>query len=263
MSRRGARLRPLGIALLLAAAAACAARAPMRPAGTPQPDPTAVTAFVAATRHCRPLRTATAEIALAGRVAGDGIRARLVAGFAAPSSLRLEAVAPFGAAALILASNGTETTLLFPRDSQVLRDASVADVLDAITGLALTADELREVLFGCLILDAASGLTFGEGWQAVESGDVRVFLKAGVVVAADYRGWLIDYAAPASGLARTVRVRRTLTRGAIDLTATLSQVEMNVDLPATAFVLTVPAGAAPITLDDLRASSPLAPPGAP
>ena len=111
------------------------------------------------------------------------------------------------------------------------------------------------------MIDAAPAGTVST--KAVESGDVRVFLKAGVVVAADYRGWLVDYAAPASGLARTVRVRRTLTRGAIDLTATLSQVEMNVDLPATAFVLTVPAGAASITLDDLRASSPLAPPGAP
>ena len=263
MSRPRARFRRLTIAVLLVVASGCAARAPMRPAGTPQPDPAALTAFAAATRHCRPLRTATAEIALAGRVAGDRIRARLVAGFAAPASLRLEAVAPFGAAALLLASNGTETTLLFPRDKQVLRDASVSDVLDAITGLALGADELRDVLFGCLVLDAATGLTFSDGWQAVESGDVRVFLKAGVVAAADYRGWLVDYATPASGAARTVRVRRTLARGAIDLTATLSQVEMNVDLPATAFALAVPADAAPITLDDLRASSPLAPPGAP
>jgi hypothetical protein len=175
--------------------------------------------------------------------------------------VRLEALAPFGAPALLLASSGTETTLLFPRDAQVLRGATVSDVLDAITGLALGADELRDVLFGCLVLDAGAGLAFGGGWQAVESGDGRVFLKGGVVVAADFRGWLVDYAAHASGVARTVRVRRTVARGAVDLTATLSQVQMNVDLPAAAFVLTVPADAAPITLDDLRAASPLAPPG--
>ena len=76
--------------------------------------------------------------------------------------MRLEALAPFGAPALLLASDGATTTLLFPRDGQVLREASVADVLDAITGLALDADELRDVLFGCLDLDVGVGLRFNE-----------------------------------------------------------------------------------------------------
>ena len=68
----------------------------------------------------------------------------------------------------------------------------------------------------------------------------------------------MDYATPAGGTGRTVRVRRA-TSGTVDLTAVLSQVEMNVDLPATAFMLTVPEGVVAITLDDLRAASPLAP----
>lgn len=245
----------------VALSAGCAARSPARPATPPAPDDTAVAAFTAATRHCRPLRTATAEIALSGRVADRRIRARLVGGFAAPESIRLEALAPFGAPALLLASDGRETTLLFPRDRQVLRDASVADVLDAITGLALGADDLRAVLFGCVALDAATGLRFGGEWQAVEQGDVRAYLRRGVLTAADYRGWTVDYTAPpAGGPARTVRVRRTLARGAVDLTAVLSQVAMNVDLPAAAFTLAVPDGSAAITLDELRAASPLAPP---
>ncbi|MGD9903222.1 MAG: hypothetical protein AB7U83_07110 [Vicinamibacterales bacterium] len=258
MTPTRARWRRAAIACVAAAAAACATRGPARPAGTPAADPTALAAFAAATRQCRPLRTATAEIALSGRVGGDRIRARLVAGFAAPSSIRLEALAPFGAPALVLGSDGATTTLLFPRDRQVLREASVAEVLDAITGLALDAGELRDVLFGCLALDATLGLSFAGGWQAVERGDVRVYLRDGAVVAADDRGWLIDYAA-APGGGRIVRVRRTLPRGAIDLTATLSQVQANIDLPADAFSVAVPADVTPMTLDDLRAASPLAP----
>jgi outer membrane lipoprotein-sorting protein len=253
--------RPVAALLALAVmAAGCAARAPVRPAGTPVSDPTAVAALTAATAHCRPLRTATAEIVLSGRVGADRVRGRLVGGFAAPSSLRLEAVAPFGAPALLLASDGATTTLLFPRDRQVLREASVAEVLDAITGLALGAGELRDVLFGCLATDGSAGQRYNDEWQAVDADGVRVYLQRGRVAAADYRGWLVDYAAPAGG-GRTVRVRRTLPAGAIDLTAVLSQVQMNVELPAEAFTLAVPADAAPITLDDLRAASPLAPQG--
>jgi hypothetical protein len=256
-------IRP-AVAVLLAlavVAVGCAARVPMRPAGTPVPDPSAVAAHAAATSHCRPLRTATAEIALSGRVGADRVRGRLVGGFAAPASLRLEALAPFGAPALLLASDGTTTTLLFPRDRQVLHEASVADVLDAITGLALGAGELRDVLFGCLAADGGAGQRFNDEWQAVDADGVRVFLQRGRLAAADYRGWQVDYATPASGAGRTVRVRRTLPSGVIDLTAVLSQVQMNVDLPAEAFTLAVPADAVAITLDELRAASPLAPQG--
>ena len=253
--------RAAGLLQVALLAAACASRAPVRPSGTPVPDPSAVAAYTAATRHCRPLRTATAEIALSGRVGADRVRGRLVGGFAAPASVRLEALAPFGAPALLLASDGATTTLLFPRDGQVLREASVADVLDAITGLALDAGELRDLLFGCLAVEVGVGQRFNDEWQAVDAEGVRVYLHRGRVAAADYRGWLVDYSAPAGQAGRTVRVRRTLTRGAIDLTAVLSQVQLNVDLPAAAFSLVVPEAAVAMTLDDLRAASPLAPPG--
>ena len=63
--------------------------------------------------------------------------------------------------------------------------------------------------------------------------------------------------ATASGIARQVRVRRTVAAGPIDLTAALGAVELNIDLDPRAFVVEVPAGAAVISLDDLRQSSPL------
>lgn len=238
-------------------AAGCAARGPIRPGGTATGDPAALTALTAANAHCSPLRTATTEIRLAGRAGPQRIRARLLAGFAEPSSLRLEALAPFGAPALVLASDGAATTLLFPRDKQVLRGAPVASVLETLTGLALDATELRRMIFGCLAPAGGRGERYGAAWQAVAAGDTRVYLHKGVPVAADYRGWQIDYAGHLSGVARQVRVRRTVAAGLIDLTATLGDVELNIDLDPRAFVVDVPADAVAISLDDLRQSSPL------
>jgi hypothetical protein len=226
--RAAAHAAACGLVLLTAG---CAARGPVRPGGTAADDPAALTALAGATVHCSPLRTATTEIRLSGRAGPQRIRARLLAGFAEPASVRLEALAPFGAPALVLAADGTATTLYFPREKQVLREAPVASVLEALTGLALDAAELRRMIFGCL--------------------------RDGVPVAADYRGWQIDYAGHVSGVARQVRVRRAVAAGPIDLLATLGEVEMNIDLDPRAFVVDVPADAVGISLGDLRQSSPL------
>jgi hypothetical protein len=223
-------------------------------------DPAAVQAHVAATRHCRPLRTVTAEIRLSGRAGAERVSARLLAGFAAPQSMRLEALAPFGAPALLLVSDGAHTTLLFPRDQQVLRDAPVADVLGAIAGLSLDAGDLRAVLTGCIgTATEGRGVSFGSSWRAVDTEGARVYLRNGQVVAADYRGWLVDYSQHMNGIARAVRVRQPPPGGDVDLQAALAQVEINVDVAPEAFTLDVPASATPITIDDLRAASPFAP----
>lgn len=246
----------LAVACLALTAGACATRMPSRPAGRATADPTAVTALTAATTHCRPLRTASSEIRLSGRAGDSKLRARLLAGFAEPASVRLEVLAPFGAPALILASDGRSTTLLFPREHQVLREAPVDAVLDAVAGLPMSADDLRRVLFDCLVGDAAQGERYGDRWQAVVDGETRVYLRDGVPVAADYRGWQIDYANHRGGIARTVRVRRPSPP--VDLVAAIGDLQTNVDLDASAFAVQVPSDAVPITLDELRRSSPLA-----
>jgi hypothetical protein len=246
------------LAAVLCLAAGCARGIPARPSGTPSDDPSAAAALTTATTHCRPLRTASAELRLSGRAAGSRIRARLVAGFAEPESVRVEALAPFGPPALILASDGAAATLLFPRERQVLRDAPVSAVLDALTGLALDGGELRRVLLGCLAGTGGTGRRYGDAWQEVVDGDTRLYLRRGVLVAADYRGWQIDYADHTGGVPRTVRVRRLAAAGAIDLVAAIAQLEINVDLDPRAFVVDVPPDADPLTLDDLRRASPLA-----
>jgi hypothetical protein len=237
----------------------CAARGPARPVGAAADDLSAAAALEALTGHCRPLRTATAEIRLSGRAGRERVRARLLSGFAEPAAVRLEALAPFGGPALVLASDGGPATLLFPRERQVLRGAPVASVLDALTGLALDGADLRRMLFGCLAGPAGRGQRYGDAWQTVDDGEARVYLHRGVLVAADYRGWQVEYGDVQGGIARRVRVQRPIAAGAIDLVAVLAEVSLNVELDARAFLVDVPADAVAMTLDDLRRSSPLAP----
>ena len=251
-------------ALVLAAllAASCAARLPARPAGPDTPDPTAITAFQEATRQCAGLRTMTAELRLSGRAGGERLRGTLHAGLAAPASLRVEAVAPFGQPFFILAGRDNRATLLLPRDERVLTDAAVPDVLERLTGLALAASDLRLILSGCVAdaTTATDGRAFGGGWRAVTlDRDIVAYVRsvdgAATVVAADHGDWRVDYAQHLSGSPRQVRLRSTA--GDVDMTVALQQVEINTAIDSRAFDVAVPASATPITLDHLRSVVPL------
>src|SRR5215212_5600557 len=123
-------------------AAACAARTPPRPAGTPTPDPTAADAFATATAACKGFRSMEGELSLSGRAGGERVRGRILTGLEAGGAVRLEAVAPFGAPFFVLAGKSERATLVLPREHRVLKDTAVRDVLERITGLALGADDL-------------------------------------------------------------------------------------------------------------------------
>lgn len=259
MTPAGRRLTALAAALV--ALAGCAARLPPRPTGTPTSHPAAELVYADATRWCQGLRTITGELRLSGRVGGERVRARLIAGFAAPAALRLEAVAPFGPPGFVLAGRDDRATLIFPRERQVLADADVPDLLEALAGLTLGAGDLRRIVSGCVGEEPASdGQDHGGGWTSVAVGEgrrayLRVREGRPVIVAADFAGWQVDYSAHAGGIPRQVRVRRDVT--GVDLTVEIASLEINVDLPAEAFSVEAPPNAESITLQDLRAASPL------
>jgi outer membrane biogenesis lipoprotein LolB len=256
-----------GVAVLTA----CAARAPLRPTGTAVPDPTALDAFVESTRSCPGLRTITTEIRLSGRAGQERMRGTLITGLAAPASLRFEAVAPFGPPVFILAGRDNRATLLLPRDNRVLIDTAVPDVLERLTGLSLGANDLRVILTGCLAEPPTptDGRRWPDGWRSVTVGDgITAYLRdvggRPVVAAADHGQWRIDYANHLNGWPRQVRIRSAVTsaRGtqtpvSVDITAALEQLEINTAIDEKAFSVAPPAGAIPITLDDLRAVAPL------
>ena len=126
------------------------------------------------------VRTLTAELALSGRAGRQKLRGRVVAGFARPSSMRLEGVAPFGPPAFILASRGDTAVLLLPRDSRVLRGAPAEDILGALTGVTLGPDDVQAILTGCVVPapQATGGRLHGNGWASLDlAGGATLYLQ--------------------------------------------------------------------------------------
>jgi hypothetical protein len=134
----------------------------------------------------------------------------------------------------------------------------VSAVLERLTGLSLSADDLRMIVSGCLVesVAPADGRQFAGGWQAVTIGPERVaYLRAvqgrPVLIAADYGAWRVDYSQHANGFPRVVRVR-SARAGEIDITARVEQIEVNTQINPRAWVVDVPSDADPMTLDELR-----------
>jgi outer membrane biogenesis lipoprotein LolB len=254
----------LAIALVTMVLAGCAARAPMRPAGTAAPDPTAADAFVQATKPCAGLKTMTGALHLSGRAGAEKIRGTLHAGLEAPAAVRFEAIAPFGQPFFILAGRDDRASLLLPRENRILTDASVPALLERLTGLSLSASDLRLILTGCLAerTEPSDGRSWPGGWRAVSVGPgVTAYLKTvnatTAVVAADRGPWRIDYGAHQNGWPRTVRIRSSGAGTAIDITASIEDLEVNPTIDGKAFIIDTPAGAAPMTIDELRSVQPL------
>ena len=196
------------------------------------------------------------ELSLSGKAGAEKIRGKVQAGLERGGSVRLEGVAPFGAPVFILAGKSDKATLLLPRDHRVLRDTAVATVLERLTGLALNADDLRMILSGCLVENAApaDGRRWSSGWQAVTAGDRTAYLASQqgrtVVVAADFGQWRVDYADYQGDWPHTVRVRRV--DGGADITARVGDLQVNTTIDPAAFAVTIPTDFDPMTIAELR-----------
>jgi hypothetical protein len=251
----------LGCAVLLSG---CAARRLALPAdpGAPLPGYAEIHRRVIVT--CSGVRTLTAELALAGRAGGRSLRGRVIAGFERPASMRLEGVAPFGPPGFILAARDGSATLVLPRDNRVLRMAPAAEVLGALTGVALAPADLQAILTGCVAADPVptAGRLHQNGWASIDlAGGATLFLARGdgewQPRAARRPGWQVEYPSWQAGFPDTVRLRSLEQAVDVDLTAAVSQRETNVALDPAAFSVTAPASARDLSLDELREAGPL------
>jgi len=249
---------------IVIALSGCAAKRISLPTdpGTPLPDFAQIHSQVSSA--CNGARTLTAELALSGRAGRQRLRGRVVAGFERPGSMRLEGVAPFGPPAFILAARAGEATLLLPRDNRVVRGAKAEDILGALTGVALAPADLQAVLTGCVVAmpRAIDGRLHSGGWASIDlDGGAVIYLRqeSGMwqVRAARRGDWRIEYPMWEGAFPSVVRLLSDATAQRIDLTAQVSQREVNVDLDASAFALNVPAGARPLSVDELRENGPL------
>jgi hypothetical protein len=209
--------------------------------------------------------TLQAELNLSGKAGRQTVRGRALAGFA-PGALRLEALAPFGSPAFILVADESRGTLLLPRDRRILQNVAPEDILNALIGVPLGPDDLRSVMSGCIKAKATakSGRAFGPDWMSVDldSGDTMYLHRvqgppAGWrVVAGRYAGLEIEYPLFAGEQPSQIVIDRAV--GNVALTITLSQVEVNGDLPRDQLVaVKIPPGLQPITLAELRDAGPL------
>ena len=247
----------------IASTTACGARRVPFPSdpGSPLPDFSQIHADV--TTSCRGARTLTAELGLRGRAGSRRLSGRLIAGFERPASMRLEAVAPFGPAGFILVTRADQAVLLLPRDERVVRGESADAILGALTGVTLGPADLQALLTGCIVPEAKAvgGRLHANGWASIDlEGGATMYLRrmgAWQISAGRRNGWEVEYPMWQGAFPQIIRLRSAAEPTSVDMTATLAQIEVNTDLQPATFNVDVPAGTAPLSLDELRDAGPL------
>jgi len=261
--RRARRLRATAVAAVLTTG--CAARPIAVPTGPGAPFSAIREAYAEATARCRGVRTWSAEIRLSGRSGETTLRGRVIAGLA-PGALRLEGVAPFGQPIFVLVARDEAATLLLPRDRRVLDGEPPGAIVEALTGVALGPDALRALVSGCLSADGEprAGRAYGGGWVAADlpSGTTAYLRRADGrwrLEAGSLTDLLVEYRNFGPVGPGRVRVTSPHDRSGarVDLTLTIDQVDINVELPDEAFRVIVAEGVAPMTLEALREAGPL------
>jgi hypothetical protein len=176
--------------------------------------------------------------------------------------MHLEAVVA-GQVGFILAAPDENGVLYLPRESRVLRNERPEAILDALIGVNLAPADLQAILTGCVVPDgrATGGRLHGNGWASIDlGGSATMYVqRAGSgwqLRAARRSGWRVDYPTWEGDFPAAVRLLSDMP-ARVDLTATISQLETNVPLDASAFAVNVPADADPLSLDELRRSGTL------
>lgn len=244
-------------------AIACAPRRVAFPTDTGTPFPDFATVHQQVSSACRGVKTFEALLSLRGRVAEERLSGRVRAGFERPASMRLEGLAPLGQPMFILAAQAGKGVLLLPRDSRVVRDQPAEAILEALIGVNLAPGDLQAILTGCVEAApmAIGGRMHANGWASIDlQGGAKLYLQRRSqweVRAARRDGWQIEYTIGQSRFPESVHLVAESQKIPVDLTAAISQLEANVDLPAEAFRVDVPANAGPLTLEELREAGPL------
>jgi hypothetical protein len=255
-----------GIFLLAICSISCTPKLTKLPTGPGTLAPDIAAVLLEALTSCQRVQSLTAEIAVSGSVNGQRIRARLIGGFTHPS-VRLEAVAPFGAPLFTFVATGNEGTLLLPRDGRVVEHGSPAEVMAAVAGVPLAANDMLRTLTACAIPNRLdSPLAIGDSWRtSAGPGGAKIYMHRDSATGpwrlvtylhggdALHWSWRADYDDFHDGLPHVVRLVSADQRR-FNLELKLSQLELNVQLRPEVFRVDVPPSAERISVDELKRS---------
>lgn len=218
-----------------------------------------------ATAACRTVSGFTAEIGVSGLIGGRRIRASLVAGLAAPSSVRLEALAASQPIFFFVARGADATLVIPPPEDRVLRSGPADQVLEAVTGLRVSPEDLRTTLTGCAPDTAVTGMrVLGDDWRVATGEitsywhreDARAPWRLVATIRRDSAGaeWRAEFQKFVSGLPTAIRLISSIERRFdLRLAVSLEAAELRDE----DFRLQIRPSARPITLDELRDAGPL------
>lgn len=244
-------------------AAGCAARVFTPPAGPAEPFADAPAVWNQATTACRDAQRYVAELRVQGWAGkrDQRIASTIAAAVTRTDDVVLEMQVIMGTTVLQMAGEKGQATILLPLDERVLR-APTRDIVAALTGLQWGGRELLEVLSGCVATPEGevTGARIGALLRVDLSPSTRAWLRERggqwQLEAAQIGDWVVEYALYEGRWPREVRVT---SAGAtpLDLRFTVSQLQVNIDLPPTTFTLNVPERYLPMTIDELRSLGPL------
>lgn len=263
--------RRAAVFILLAAigVANCAPRLQLLelPSGAWEPAADGGAGWLQAVARCPAVNTLVSEASLNGSMGGQRVRGRLVLGVTREAA-RLELVAPFGGALFYFVSQNGRATLYLTRENRVVRDADPEELLAALTGIPLGQNALLPTLIGCppVLGQGTTASRMGDRWQRVSLDDYEYYLQRasargawrlvatirqradGTTLRAEYRDFQSDLP------------QRVLLYSAdrFQVELRLSQPELNTELNASVFTVSVAADAVPMTLEELRQAGPLA-----
>jgi hypothetical protein len=254
------------VLILTICSASCAPRLTKLPTGPGTLAPDIAAVLQQALTSCQRVQSLTAEIAVSGSVNGQRIRARLIGGFTHPS-VRLEAVAPFGAPLFTFVATANDGTLLLPRDGRVVEHGPPAEVMAAVAGVPLGANDMLRTLTGCAMPDRLdSPLAIGDNWRtSAGPGGAKIYMHRESATApwrlvtylhggdALRSTWRADYDDFHDGLPHVVRLVSADQRR-FNLELKLSQLEPNVQLKPEVFRVDVPPNAERISVEELKRS---------
>jgi hypothetical protein len=262
---RGHRQRALFLLAMLTAS--CAGRAVfVVPRGPGGPAPEAAAAWSTLATACRATTSYRSEFALTGRIGDRRIRglasARLFTALAANGNIGLEATVS-GQLLFRLGGAADEATLLL-RDQNRVATARPSDILDALIGVPIEPARLLAIVSGCVTTTASIDRAVRyDGILEIATSDATVYLAPAAAGwqarAGRFGNVTVDYFTFERGLPRDLRIATTGTTGpAVTLDLGVRTVRTNDVLDPALFRVTIPDGATPISIDELRRVGPLA-----